>query len=169
MHLTCTISRGWVCCADWKLSSQRWCPAVWWDDLVGWPGVAVVVCWSDGLIGWSGLMMVCCVFGCGGLIWVLIWLSVAVFWRAGFREDGLVWRLKIEKIRICVSSGKMTQLSVRELRQKKQKKRKYFIFFKIQLQLWKASGFNLNRKGLPKPNQTDSNDHCDSFPFEITI
>ena len=53
MHLTCTISRGWVCCADWKLSSQGCSPVVWWGDLNWWSGLVVVV-GSDGLIWWSG-------------------------------------------------------------------------------------------------------------------
>ena len=54
MHLTCTISRGWVCSADLKWSSQRW-QSVGWPDLICWSDVAVVVC-SDGLIlvVWSG-------------------------------------------------------------------------------------------------------------------
>ena len=132
-----------------------------------WSGLTVMECWSDGLIWWSGLMMVCCVFGCGGLIWVLIWLSVAVVWRAGFREEGLVWRLKIEKIRSCVKSGKITQLSVRDLRRQKRKKKKVLYFFKFSCNF--GARVALNRKGLPKPNQTDSNDHCGSFPFEISI
>ena len=36
-------SRGWVCCADWKLSRQGWCPVVWWGDLNWLSGLAVVL------------------------------------------------------------------------------------------------------------------------------
>ena len=62
MHLTCAISRGWVCCADLKWSSQWW-QSVGWADLICWSDVAVVVC-SDGLIlvVWSD----------DGLVWELV-------------------------------------------------------------------------------------------------
>ena len=53
MHLTCIISRSWVCCADWNLSSQGWCPVVWWGDLIWYSGLSVVMR-SDDLIWWSG-------------------------------------------------------------------------------------------------------------------
>ena len=36
-------SRGWVCCADWKLSRQGWCPVVWWGDLNWLSELAVVL------------------------------------------------------------------------------------------------------------------------------
>ena len=61
----------------------------------------------------------------------------------------------------------MAQSSVRELRKKKQKKKEVLYFFKFSCNFEKPVA--LNRKGLPKPNQTDSNDHCGSFPFEISI
>ena len=70
-------SRGWVCCADWKLSRQGWCPVVWWGDLNWLSGLAVVL-WSDGLIWWSGRD--------DGLVWY----SDVVVW-SGLWSDCLVW------------------------------------------------------------------------------
>ena len=72
MHLTCTISGGWKCCADWKLkqgwesglevwSGGRVWLAVEWSDLVGGSSGLLwldgVVVWSDGRICWSVLMV----------------------------------------------------------------------------------------------------------------
>ena len=74
MHLTCTISWGWMYCADLKWSSQGWLSV----GQIG-SGMAVVV-WSDGpiLVVWCGSWcMALSVVGsettpivwCGGLIW----------------------------------------------------------------------------------------------------
>ena len=72
MHLTCTPSEGWECCADLKLN-QGWYSgvevwsggriwlAVGWSDLVGGSGgllwLAAVVVWTNGRIWWSVLMV----------------------------------------------------------------------------------------------------------------
>ena len=50
MHLTCTITRSWVCCADWKLSSQGWCTLVWCCYLNWWSGLEVVIWLSGGRV-----------------------------------------------------------------------------------------------------------------------
>ena len=61
----------------------------------------------------------------------------------------------------------MTQLSISESSKKKQKKKEVLYFLKFSCNFEKP--VNLNWKGLPKPNQTDSNDHYASFPLKISI
>ena len=76
MHLTCTISRGWVCCADLKLSSQGWLSV----ELIYSSGLILVVwshdgqVWEFGGFGLGSDLMDCS----GGLI---SWSNPDVFLR----------------------------------------------------------------------------------------
>ena len=65
MHLTCTILRGWVCCADLNWSSHGW-QSVGWSDLV---------VWSDDSLMWELVHGLIC-----GRMRDSVWLSVVVVW-----------------------------------------------------------------------------------------
>ena len=133
MHLTCTISVDWVCCADLKLSSQGSFAVVWSD------GGGVLMVWFGGRAWrWSGVE-----FGCGGLIWGgvtdgLVWWSYIWLGLTGTINgliclrvchggglvcrslDGLIWKIKRRSPEV---SKKITQLSASgKLRKEKRKK-----------------------------------------------
>ena len=85
MHLTCTLSVDWVCCADLKLSSQGSFAVVWF----GWSGLTVAVWWSDFVVGQPN----------DGLAWnlhVVVWPGVDGRWSCvmvllGVGSDGEDW------------------------------------------------------------------------------
>ena len=89
MHLTCTIPRHWLCCADLKLSSQGWWSVgmIWSGGLVWWWRSDLIVWWLSGLrMAWSGADLV---DWCGGLVWCggLIWRSVWGKWSGMSAEN----------------------------------------------------------------------------------
>ena len=141
---------GMLFCLEAEESRMLVCGLVGWSDLIWWSGLAVVVC-SDGLIWWSGPTMVWCGIR---MRWPDLWSDClygglmdwfhGLIW--GTEEDGVVWRLEIEKITSWVYSSEMTQLNVRELRKQKQRKKGNTCnFFSVQLKAWKAVGFKLKR------------------------
>ena len=74
MHLTCTISVDWVCCADQKLNSRGW--GLWSGGAIGVAVAQVLSVGSDlvaGRVCWFGVE-----FGRDGLIsgrisWLMWW------------------------------------------------------------------------------------------------
>ena len=93
MHLTCTISVDWVCCAELKLRSQGSFAVVWSD------GGGGLMVWFGGRVWrWSGVE-----FGRGGLSWGgvtdgLVWWSYVWSGRTD-RINGLICR------RVCHGGG----------------------------------------------------------------
>ena len=69
---------GMLCWLEAESSRMVSCGLVRWSELVVWIGGGVVIWWSDLVVG-SGRWSVV-VFGCGGLIWVVIWLCGVVVW-----------------------------------------------------------------------------------------
>ena len=97
MHLTCTISECWLCCAAWKLKSQGlWC-VVWWGDLI-WSGCLVWRWWSVLMVGFGGRVWrwSVVIFRSGGLSWGQIWWNSFMAQCEGL-SVGLVWDLKLKK------------------------------------------------------------------------
>ena len=162
MHLTCTISECWLCCAAWKLKSQGLWSVVWWGDLI-WSGCLVWRWWSVLMVWFGGRVWRWSVvaLGCGGPISDLIvlygglrdWFH-GLIWRSAREEDGLVWRLKIEKITSWVyTSDDMAQLNVRELRKQKQREKgNTYNFFKFSWNFEKAEALNRKRFANTQPN-----------------
>ena len=111
MHLTCTISGGWVYCADLKLSSQgqKSGGLIWSCSLVWTWRSDLTVVWFSGLV-----------FGFVGLIWTPIgwsvvgWILYALFSGSTPVKDGLVWQLKIENIKIWGYSSEIALMSPQE-------------------------------------------------------
>lgn len=100
MHLTCTIPRDWLCCADLKLSSQGSLSVgmilsgglVWWwrSDLMVWWLSGLRMVWCGTRIWWSDL----------GRIWLTVvefWSGVVIYSGGLSEENGLVGVLKFKR------------------------------------------------------------------------
>ena len=139
MHLTCTISRGWVCCADLKPSSQGWLS-------VGmiWSGTDLTRWWRSDLMVWFGCRVLRMVW-CGTGIWWSdlgrISSSLEVCLRKMVWSES--WKLKRWEAELIVENG-----SIREKRDSCTKKVRDKIGYK---EAWEKIPTLLKTPPLPSP------------------
>ena len=119
MHLTCTIPRDWLCCADLKLSSQGWWSVrmiwsgnlLWWWWLIWWPdcrdlcffGSEDSLVWYWDMVVWSEADLIdCC--GRSGLVW---WPYMEVCLRKMVWYQ--YWKLKRWEAELIVVNGSIRE------------------------------------------------------------